>query len=141
MDRGKKWPIADRRVPWNDPRNDHGTHFGSRSLVVSNVANSLHVLFYFSCVVQAQRSQVRFKIKSTRCLITNPSMLFAFAFDVNKLKDRHTPSLQCTRFLRERQYLCSRNIKLSREVETSQRNGKKTPTPRVDICTLPNFPK
>jgi len=69
-------------------------------------------------------------------------MLFAFAFDVNKLKDRHTPSLQCTRFLRERQfYLCSRNIELSRKVDTSQTNGKKAPTPRVDICSLPNFPK
>ena len=33
---GQKLPIADRRVPSNDPRNNCGTHFGSSSLLVSN---------------------------------------------------------------------------------------------------------
>lgn len=43
-------------------------------------------------------------------------MFFAFAsVDVNKLKDRRNPSLQCTRFLQKRQYLCSRNIELKVE--------------------------
>ena len=37
-DRGKQyWPIADRRVSCNDPRNNCGTHFGSSSLLVSKV--------------------------------------------------------------------------------------------------------
>ena len=35
----KNWPIADWRVPSNNPRNNCGTHFGSRSLVVSKVVN------------------------------------------------------------------------------------------------------
>ena len=38
-DRGKNWPIADRRIPSNDPRNNCGTHFGPSSLLVSKVAN------------------------------------------------------------------------------------------------------
>ena len=38
-DREKNWPIADGRVPSNNPRNNCGTHFGSSSLVVSNVVN------------------------------------------------------------------------------------------------------
>ena len=33
------WPIADRHVTSNNPRNNCGTHFGSSSLVVSNVVN------------------------------------------------------------------------------------------------------
>ena len=37
--KGKNWPIADWRVPSNNPRNNCGTHFGSRSLVVSKVVN------------------------------------------------------------------------------------------------------
>ena len=32
-DREKNWPIADWRVPSNNPRNNCGTHFRSRSLV------------------------------------------------------------------------------------------------------------
>ena len=32
-------------------------------------------------------------------------------------------------------------MELSREVEMSQTNGKKAPTPRGDIYTLPSFPK
>ena len=36
--KGKHWPIADWRVPNNNPRNNCGTHFGSRFLVVSKVA-------------------------------------------------------------------------------------------------------
>ena len=31
--------IADRRVPSNDSRNNCGTHFGFRSLLMSKVAN------------------------------------------------------------------------------------------------------
>ena len=38
-DRKKNWPIADWRVPSNNPRNTCGTHFGSSSLVVSKVVN------------------------------------------------------------------------------------------------------
>ena len=34
----KKWPIADRHIPSNDPRNHCGTHFGSSSLLDSIVA-------------------------------------------------------------------------------------------------------
>ena len=36
---GKKWPIADQRVPSNDPRNYCWTHFDSSSLLVSKVGN------------------------------------------------------------------------------------------------------
>ena len=45
-DRKKNWPIADWRVPSNNPRNNCGTHFSSSSLVVSKVVNerSVHVL-------------------------------------------------------------------------------------------------
>ena len=35
----KNWPIADWRVPSNNPRKTCGTHFGSSSLVVSKVVN------------------------------------------------------------------------------------------------------
>ena len=38
-DRKKNWPISDRRVPTNRPRNNCGTHFDSSSLLVSKVAN------------------------------------------------------------------------------------------------------
>ena len=34
-----KWPIADRCVPNNDPRNNCGTNFGSNFLLVSKVVN------------------------------------------------------------------------------------------------------
>ena len=37
-DREKNWPIADRRVPSNDPINTCGTHFLSSSLLLSKVA-------------------------------------------------------------------------------------------------------
>ena len=37
-DRGQNWPIADRRVPSNDPTNTRGIHFGSISYLVSKVA-------------------------------------------------------------------------------------------------------
>ena len=43
---GKNWPIAVEHVPSNDPRINCGTHFGSSSLLVSEVANdhiSTHV--------------------------------------------------------------------------------------------------
>ena len=33
----ENWPIAGRRVPSNHPRNNCGTHFGSSSLLVSEV--------------------------------------------------------------------------------------------------------
>ena len=36
---GKNWPIADWHVPGNDPRNNCGTHFGSSSLLGTEVAN------------------------------------------------------------------------------------------------------
>ena len=36
-DREKNWPIADRRVSTNDPRNNCGMHFGSRSLLISKL--------------------------------------------------------------------------------------------------------
>ena len=36
---GKNWPIAVEHVPSNDPRINCGTHFGSSSLLVSEVAN------------------------------------------------------------------------------------------------------
>ena len=35
----KNWPIADRCVTGNYPRNNCGTHFGSSSLVISKEAN------------------------------------------------------------------------------------------------------
>lgn len=34
---GKTWPIADRRVPGNNPRNNCGSHFGSSPLRCSKV--------------------------------------------------------------------------------------------------------
>ena len=34
-DREQNWPIADRRVASNDPRNTRGIHFGSISYLVS----------------------------------------------------------------------------------------------------------
>ena len=37
--KGKNWPIADWRVPSNNPKINCGTHFGSRSLVFSKVVN------------------------------------------------------------------------------------------------------
>ena len=39
-DRERKWPIADRRVPSSDPRDNCGTLFGSSSHLISKVANS-----------------------------------------------------------------------------------------------------
>ena len=36
---GKNWPIADQRLPSNDPRNNCRTHFDSSSLLVSKVTN------------------------------------------------------------------------------------------------------
>ena len=41
------WPIADRRMPSNDPRNNRGTHFGSSILLITQVAN---VLICIICV-------------------------------------------------------------------------------------------
>ena len=38
-DREHFWPIADRRVPSNDPRNNCGTQFDSSTFLVSKVAN------------------------------------------------------------------------------------------------------
>ena len=40
---GKKWPIADRRVSSDNPRNNFGTHFGSSSLLGFKAANSVPV--------------------------------------------------------------------------------------------------
>ena len=40
-DTKKNWPIADRRVTSNNPRNNCVTYFGSRSLLVSKVANCI----------------------------------------------------------------------------------------------------
>ena len=40
----KNWPIADRRFPCNDTRNNCGTDFGSSSLHVSKVANDASML-------------------------------------------------------------------------------------------------
>ena len=40
-DREKNWPIADWRVPSNDPRINCGTHLGSSLLLVSKVANDI----------------------------------------------------------------------------------------------------
>ena len=34
----KNWPIADRLVPSDDPRNNCGAHFGPSSYLVSTVA-------------------------------------------------------------------------------------------------------
>ena len=38
-ERQNNWPIADRRVPSYDPRNNCGRHFGTSSLFVSKVVN------------------------------------------------------------------------------------------------------
>ena len=38
-DREKNWPIADRRIPSNDPRNTCGTRFGSSSLLIFKVSS------------------------------------------------------------------------------------------------------
>ena len=38
--KGKNWPIAERRVTRNDPRNNCRTLFGFSSLIVARVANS-----------------------------------------------------------------------------------------------------
>ena len=52
-DREKNWPIADRRVSINNPRNNCGTHFGSSLLPVSKVTNVifdyLHEALYLVC--------------------------------------------------------------------------------------------
>ena len=40
---GKKWPIADRRVSSDNPRNNFGTYFGSSSLLGFKAANSVLV--------------------------------------------------------------------------------------------------
>ena len=39
LKRETTWPIADQRVPCNDPRINCGTHFGTSSRLVSKVAN------------------------------------------------------------------------------------------------------
>ena len=39
----KKWPIADRRVSSDNPKNNFGTHFGSSSLLGFRAANSVLV--------------------------------------------------------------------------------------------------
>ena len=44
---GRNWPIADRRVPSNHPRNNCGTHFCSSSPLVSKVAKTA---FFLSCL-------------------------------------------------------------------------------------------
>ena len=46
----KNWPIDDRRVPSNDPRNNCGTHFSSSPFLVSKVANSF-TLSLAHCIV------------------------------------------------------------------------------------------
>ena len=38
-DNKKNWPIADRLVPSNHPRNTCGTRFDSSSLLISNVSS------------------------------------------------------------------------------------------------------
>ena len=43
-DKEGNWPIADRLVPNNDPRNNFGTHFGPSSLPFSKVANAWDVI-------------------------------------------------------------------------------------------------
>ena len=48
--KGKNWPIADRRVPSNDPRNNCGTHFGASPLLFSKVAHSF-TLSLAHCIV------------------------------------------------------------------------------------------
>ena len=52
-DREKNWPIAYRRVPSNNPRNNCGTHFGFSLLPVSKVTNIifdyLHEALYLAC--------------------------------------------------------------------------------------------
>ena len=40
-DRKKNWPIAERRIPANDPRNNCGTHFCPSPLLLSKVTNVL----------------------------------------------------------------------------------------------------
>ena len=40
----ENWPIADRRFPSNNPRNNCGTHFVSSSLLASKVVKG-HTLF------------------------------------------------------------------------------------------------
>ena len=39
----KNWPIADRRVPSNNPRINCGKHFGSSPFLVSKVANGVAI--------------------------------------------------------------------------------------------------
>ena len=45
-DREKNWPVADLRVPSNDPRSNYETHFSSSALIVSVKANNGVGKFY-----------------------------------------------------------------------------------------------
>ena len=57
--RKKNWPIADRRVPSNDPRNTCGTHFGSSSLLVFQVANLNSLLLFWSRLKDEREIRLR----------------------------------------------------------------------------------
>ena len=70
--RGDLWPIADRRVPSNDPRNSCVTHFGSSFLLVFPFRAKFsgiywkHVAFHIRTVAGGPTLRPR------RCLILRP---------------------------------------------------------------------
>ena len=57
--KAKNCPIADRRVPSNHPRNICGTHFGSSSLLVFQVANLNSSLLFWSRLKDKREIRLR----------------------------------------------------------------------------------
>ena len=63
----KNWPIADWRVPSNNPRNNCVTQFGSSSLVVSKVVNGQTGRFTFKWFEKFRPSKFHSGIVFTIC--------------------------------------------------------------------------
>ena len=66
---GKKWPIADRRVPNKDPRNNSGTHFASISLLDSQKGG---VLYQHLVSSVNSKCPIAFRRVLLLCAITTP---------------------------------------------------------------------
>ena len=78
-DRGKNWPIADRRVPSSDPRNNSGTQLGSSPLLVCKVAMSPKKS---GCV---RRNIAK---KKRKPIAVQPALLFYCLFTTMKFADQ-----------------------------------------------------